>query len=70
MVNEEMLEAQSNERLPIEGDGGAYRIGQIGRTHGVKGELTEEQYDEVLHSVIDHLNRHWWSILGWPTNNN
>ena len=32
--------------------------------------LTEEQYDEVLHSVIDHLNRHWWHILGWPTNNN
>ena len=32
--------------------------------------LTEEQYDAVLHSVIDFLNKHWWSILGWPQNNN
>lgn len=25
--------------------------------------LTEKQYDAVLHSVIDHLNRHWRHIL-------
>ena len=27
--------------------------------------LTEKQYDAVLHSVIDHLNKHWWHILRW-----
>lgn len=42
-----MLEAQSNERLPLKGDGGAYRIGQIGRTHGVKGEVTFNFTDDV-----------------------
>lgn len=29
--------------------------------------LTEKQYDAVLHSVVDHLNRHWWHILGWTS---
>ena len=26
--------------------------------------LTEKQYDAVLHSVVDYLNRHWRHILG------
>ena len=29
--------------------------------------LTEEQYDAVLHSVVDYLNHHWWHILGWQS---
>lgn len=47
MVNEEMVEAKGNETLPLTGDGGAYKIGQIGRTHGVKGEVTFSFTDDV-----------------------
>jgi len=42
-----MVEAKGNETLPLMGDGGAYKIGQIGRTHGVKGEVTFNFTDDV-----------------------
>ena len=47
MASEDIIEAKGNERLSLKGDGGSYKIGQIGRTHGVKGEVTFQFTDDV-----------------------